>query len=114
MKFWNNIRGFFHERSYRVLTMSAFVIILIGSVFYRVVEGLSWLDAVYFSIITLTSVGYGDISPKTDIGKVFTSVYILVGIGIIFGFINAVYKHQLSNVGGEPKRRKKRMHDHHK
>lgn len=113
MSFWHNISRFFQERSYRVLTISAFIIILIGTIFYRLVEGLNWLDAVYFSIITLTSVGYGDISPQTDIGKVFTSVYILVGIGIIFGFINAVYKHQLSNIRDEPTRRKRRMKDHH-
>ena len=46
------------------------------------VEGWSLVDALYFSIITLSTVGYGDLSPKTDVGKVFTTIYILVGIGL--------------------------------
>ena len=41
----------------------------------------------------MTTIGYGDLSPQTDGGKLFTIFYILVGIGIILGFINAVYLH---------------------
>ena len=43
--------------------------------------------AFYFTIITLTTVGYGDFSPKTDLGKLFTMVYVVLGLGIISSFI---------------------------
>jgi voltage-gated potassium channel len=40
--------------------------------------------------VTLTTVGYGDLTPATAPGKVFTILHIFVGIGIILGFVNAV------------------------
>ena len=58
--------------------------------FYWRVEECSPLDALYFSVVTLTTVGYGDLAPATAAGKIFTILYIFVGIGIILGFVNAV------------------------
>ena len=63
-----------------------------GAIFYHLVEKLSWLNAVYFCVITLTTVGYGDITPKTDAGKVFTIFYVLVGVGIIATLANLLVK----------------------
>lgn len=60
----------------------AIVILVSGTVFYRSVEGWSWVDALYFSVTTISTVGLGDLSPQTDIGKLFTVVYIFVGVGI--------------------------------
>jgi voltage-gated potassium channel len=45
------------------------------------------LDSLYFSLITLTTVGYGDFSPTKPLAKIFTMVYILVGIGVLIVFI---------------------------
>ena len=52
-----------------------------------------YIDCLYFSVITLTTIGYGDIAPETTGGKIFTMFYIVVGIGIILSFINTIYKH---------------------
>jgi voltage-gated potassium channel Kch len=77
-----------HQRvGLRVLIASTIGIIVAGTTFYRFVENFSWVDAYYFSVITLTTVGYGDISPQTDTGKIFTTFYILIGVGIITAFI---------------------------
>ncbi len=64
-----------------------------GAFFYRQVEGLSWVDSFYFTIVTLTTVGYGDISPQTTAGRIFTSAYLLIGIGILVALLSAVAKH---------------------
>lgn len=53
-----------------------------AAVFYRYVEGWSWVDSFYFSVVTISTVGFGDFSPETSAGKIFTIFYILVGLGV--------------------------------
>lgn len=53
-----------------------------GTVFYSSVEGWHWIDALYFCAATLSTVGYGDLTPHTQIGKLFTVIYIFVGVGV--------------------------------
>jgi voltage-gated potassium channel len=64
-----------------------------GTIVYHYLEGWSWVDAVYFSVVTLTTVGFGDFAPQTDAGKLFTIFYIILGIGIILSFIHTLYEH---------------------
>ena len=87
---------FLKDKTYRGLVISTVSIILSGTVVYHFIEGWRWLDSLYFSVISLATVGYGDLAPQTDFGKVFTMFYILTGIGIIFGFINTFYQHRTS------------------
>jgi len=54
------------------------------------VEGWNLLDSLYFSVVTLTTIGYGDLSPSTAASKIFTIFYIFVGLGIILAFVNTV------------------------
>jgi voltage-gated potassium channel len=77
---------------FRIIALSAVFMLMIGTYFYHLVEKLSWLNAWYLSVITLATVGYGDITPKTDIGKLFTTLYVLIGIGIIVTFTSALVK----------------------
>lgn len=63
-----------------ILTLVA--IIAAGTVFFRLVEGWSWLDSYFFSVVTLSTVGYGELVPQTPAGKIGTTVFILVGLGI--------------------------------
>lgn len=89
----NTVIKFLRDPEYRSLLLASGIVVLIGTVFYHLVEGWNWLDSLYFSTITLTTIGYGDFSPQTDLGKGFTIVYILVGVGLILAFINTVYSH---------------------
>ncbi len=77
------------EHTFNILISTVIITLLIGTLFYNFVEGWNVLDSMYFSVITLTTVGYGDLVPITDAGKIFTSFYVLIGIGIIFAFIRA-------------------------
>ncbi len=69
----------------------AFLIFLaLGIGIFPVVEGWSYLQAVYFSIATLTTIGYGDISPATPSGRLFAVFYVLFGVAIIGAAVGIV------------------------
>lgn len=93
MIFIKTLVEFLRDKEYRDLIITTLIVICIGMVVYHFMEGWSWLDALYFSFITLTTVGFGDFAPQTDAGKIFTIVYIVVGIGIILSFVNTIYNH---------------------
>ena len=57
-------------------------------------EGWSPVDALYFSVVTLATVGFGDLHPTTDAAKLFTVLYILFGLGVIAAFISELMKHR--------------------
>jgi len=65
------------------LLLTTTVVIAGGSLFYMLVEGWSVLDALYFSVVTLATIGYGDLTPTTDVAKLFTIFYVLIGIGLV-------------------------------
>jgi hypothetical protein len=66
------------------------VLLAIGTFFYANVEGWSYIDSFYFSTITLTTIGFGDLSPTTPGAKIFTSIYALLGIGIMLYILSSV------------------------
>jgi voltage-gated potassium channel len=103
MLFIKTIISFIRDKEYRDLLLTTGVVLGIGSVVYHYLEGWSWIDSIYFCMITLTTIGYGDYSPQTDGGKIFTMFYIVIGLGIILSFINTVY-HHYTNVKADEKK----------
>ncbi len=69
---------------FRVLTLFITLAALIagGTVYFAHVEGWSWLDSYFFTVVKLSTVGYGNIVPVTAAGKIGTTVFILLGLGI--------------------------------
>ena len=84
---WNS------DVAFRTLLALVVSLLVSGTVFFTLVEGWSVLDSFYFSVTTLTTVGFGDPAPATAAGKIFTILYIFVGLGVIGGFINVLAKH---------------------
>ena len=59
------------------------LIVVIGTVFFHHVEGWTWLDAYFFTVVTLSTVGYGSLVPVTALGKVATTVLIFLGLAVV-------------------------------
>jgi voltage-gated potassium channel len=64
------------------LFLIAMLVIAAGTVFFRYVEGWAWIDAWFFTVVTVSTVGYGDFVPHTTLGKIGAAVTIFIGIGI--------------------------------
>ncbi len=77
---------------FKWVVLTALSVIGTGTIFYHYFMPLKWLDALYFSVITITTVGYGDIHPTNDITKIFTIFYVLIGVGIIAASLNIIVR----------------------
>jgi hypothetical protein len=73
-----------------ILLLLPLLVILTGSIGFMVLESLSFLDAVYFTIVTISTVGYGDVHPTTTGSKIFGIVIIVFGIGTFLTIVSNV------------------------
>lgn len=70
-------------RQIKIALFATFILVSIGVAGFMILEGLRLVDAIYLTVITLTTVGYGDFSAKSDLGKFFTMGLLLTGFGIV-------------------------------
>ncbi len=82
----------------KVLLGSAVTTVAVGTVVYSALEGWSVVDSLYFSVVALATVGFGDLVPTTDVGKLFTVGYIITGIGILAAFASELTKRREGGV----------------
>ena len=80
------------------------VLLALGTLVYWRTEELSLFDSLYLSVITLTTIGYGEPSPQTVVGRSFTMGYALVGIGLIVAFAGQIAEALIEGRVGERRR----------
>ena len=78
------------DRDSRPAFLWALSTLLVGTIFYHWAEGWSYLDSVYFCVVSLGTVGYGDLTPTTPIAKLFTIVYLINGIVILLSLFDRI------------------------
>jgi voltage-gated potassium channel len=66
-------------------------LLVIGTTGYSVIEGFSPFDAFYMTVITLSTVGYAEVAPLSNAGRLFTSIFIMLGLGAVFYTVTAVF-----------------------
>jgi voltage-gated potassium channel len=67
----------------RIVLMSVLAAMLLGTVVFHLVEGWSILDSLYVTAQTVTTVGFGDLTPRTVFGRIFATLFMVVGVGIV-------------------------------
>jgi len=82
------------SRLIKVLIPILIAFVSFGVVFYHYVEKWSWFDSLWFTIVTIATIGYGDFVPHTVPGKVFTMLYVFVGIGLFIYVANTFLRYQ--------------------
>ncbi len=80
------VRVGLRDRAFRAMTILLVFWIGVGTACYSLLEHWDIIDALYFSVVTLTTIGYGDFSPETDSGKLFTVFFAPTGIGVFVAF----------------------------
>ena len=105
-RFGRAVRRGWSETEFRGLLYLVLVVVGLGTLFYRGVEGWGWIDSLYFTVITLTTIGYGDLSPSTPGSKLFTVVLVLVGIGLVVSFIERVARYAAEDQTARRRKRK--------
>lgn len=74
----------------KALPFVAGALVLTGTIVYWRVEGWTIVQSLYFSVVTLTTVGYGDFTPTSAGAQVFTIIYILTGIGVFVALLASI------------------------
>ncbi len=87
---WRSLRGIWSDQASRGILITAGLLLVAGTVIFMIIEDFSLIDSFYFSFITLATIGYGDFSPSTDLGKLVTVMYSIAGLGIMAALIAAI------------------------
>jgi len=79
------------------LALVILILIIVGStISYRLIEGWSWLDSFYQTIITVSTVGFGEVHPLTDNGKLYTAFLIITSFGTFAYAISSITSYIVS------------------
>ena len=78
------------DRDSRPVLTWALLTLLLGTLVYSWLEGWNLLDSLYFCVISLATIGYGDFVPTTQPGKAFTIIYVINGIVILLALFDRI------------------------
>ena len=78
------------DKESRLVFYWAMGVLVLGTLVYHWLEGWGYLDALYFCVISLATIGYGDLTPTTPEAKMFTIIYVINGIAILLALFDRV------------------------
>ena len=84
------LRSVWRDPETKALPIVAGALVLTGTIVYWRFEDWTIIESLYFCIVTLTTVGYGDFTPTTAGTQIFTIVYILTGFGVLVALLTSV------------------------
>jgi voltage-gated potassium channel len=93
------VAGVWRDPETKALPLVAAALVLTGTIFYWRFEDWTIIEALYFSVVTLTTVGYGDLHPTSAGTEIFTIFYILTGIGVFVALLASVAQQYIAQKG---------------
>ena len=78
----------FEDPEFHTLVILMLVLLITVTMLYVLHEGWSVIDAMYCCVMTMSTIGYGDFTPTSDLSKIFTIVYSLITIGVFVGVVS--------------------------
>jgi len=87
LRFLGGVRQAWSRPDFRSILLLVVLTLTSGTIFFRTVEGWSWIDAFYFSVTTMSTIGSPGLAPQSDFGKLFTTLYIVVAVGLFVALI---------------------------
>lgn len=77
--------------------MLALALIISGTIIYSQLEGWNLVDSLYFTVMTLTTIGYGDLVPSYSLSRLFTVFYAITGVGTFLYTASIIAEHYFYN-----------------
>ncbi len=102
----NPLIRFFRTKIYTAVLLLV-IILLIGVAGYKMISDYSWVDALYMTVITMTTVGFGEVVPLDDQSKIFTIFLILASVIIVGYALSIITEYILSKNDIEELKHKK-------
>jgi len=91
MKLLTAIRhGMKQDVEFRILLFVLITLVAGATFFYSAVEGWSLIDSLYFSVMTMSTIGYGDFVPTTTWSKLFTVIFAILSIGFFVAVVSKI------------------------
>jgi voltage-gated potassium channel len=78
------------DEEFRVLLVVLLTLLGGATYFYWSIEGWSVIDALYFSVMTMSTIGYGDFTPTTTFSKIFTIIFAVLSIGVFVAVVSKI------------------------
>ena len=102
----NPMMKIFRDKIYTAVFLLC-LMLFIGIAGYKLISGYSWIDAFYMTVITITTVGFGEVYPLSDSAKIFTVFLILASVVILGYAISVITEYILSKNNIEELKQKK-------
>lgn len=109
-KLQSRSKKLFHTNGLNYLIYVSIALILFSSMLYSLAENVSFMDSIWWALTTTTTVGYGDISPQTAIGRIAAIILMILGIGFI-GMLTSSITSYFTNEPSNEKEDIKQIHD---
>lgn len=98
-RFLHKTKRFLDTNGFKYVLLLCVSCILAGSVGMMQFEGMKFSDALWWSFVTATTVGYGDLSPSTNAGRIIASILMITGIGLIGSLTSSITSYFLNDKG---------------